>query len=248
MNLPAQPEPSLRARASRAFAGRSADQIASAAYKTLIQKLHRFAPSARAAARANAAFDRQWGTDTGREVTMSALDFPAELRRSSHHYQASGPHLLDQTIACAEIDPAEFTLVDLGCGKGRVVLLGAARGFAEVVGVEYSPLLTAIARTNAETFVARGGSSKMPRFWQGNAADYPTPDGNVFVYLYNSFGPDILAGCLNRLEAAKRHAPDRRIVMIYVNPQHGDAIAARPAWQEGRPGNDMRRFDCVGAN
>lgn len=239
--------PSLSSRVRRAFAGRSADQIVAAAYKTLAQKLRRMAPAARAAARADAMFDRQWGIDTSREVTMSALDYPAWLRQSSHHYQASGTHLLDQAIACAGIDPSAFSFVDLGCGKGRVVLLAAARGFVATIGVEYSPLLNQIARANAETFVARGGAAQAPHFWQGNAADYMPPDGNLFVYLYNSFGPDILSGCLDRLEAAKLQSPSRRIVLVYVNAQHGDMVAARAAWREGGSGDDMRSFECVSA-
>lgn len=155
--------------------------------------------------------------------------------------------MLDQAIACAGIDPRDFSFVDLGCGKGRVVLLAAARGFVAAIGVEYSPLLTEIARRNAETFVVRGGATQAPEFWQGNAADYPPPDGNVFVYLYNSFGVDILTQCLDRLEAAKREAPARRIVLVYVNAQHGDKVAAHPSWREGKRGDDMRSFECTAA-
>ncbi|MBA3837839.1 MAG: class I SAM-dependent methyltransferase [Sphingomonas sp.] len=245
--LPTPTPPPFAARLVRALSGRTPGQILAATVKTLAQKLRRLTPAARAAARRDAAFDRQWGTDTSREVTMSALDFPAELRSSSHHYQASGAHILDRTIACAGIDPATFTFVDLGCGKGRVVLLAAARGFPRVIGVEYSPALVATAELNARQFLARGGATVTPVFWQGNAADYPVPAGDVFVYLYNSFGADILAECLAQIERAKADDPARRIVMVYVNPQHGGLIADRPGWREGAAGDDMRCFECEGA-
>lgn len=236
----------LVGRLARALSGRSPAQIISAAGKTIAQKLRHLSPTRRAAARIEAAFDRQWGTDTTREVTMSQLDFPAELRHSSRHYQASGTHVLDQTIACAGIDPVQFTFVDLGCGKGRVVLLAAARGFPRAIGVEYSPALVATAQANAREFLARGGAAIAPAFWQGNAADFAIPDGDVFVYLYNSFGADILRGCLAQMEEAKRHDPARRIMLVYVNPQHGDLIASRPGWREGAPDDDMRCFECAG--
>lgn len=254
MNAPLHPLPSLPppppppgARLVRALSGRTPGEILSATVKTLAQKLRRLTPAARAAARRDAAFDAQWGTDTSREVTMSELDFPAELRAASHHYQASGAHVLDQTIACAGIDPGGFTFVDLGCGKGRVVLLAAARGFPRVIGVEYSPALVATAETNARAFLIRGGATVTPEFWQGNAAEFVIPAGDVFVYLYNSFGADILAGCLARMEQAKAHDPARRIMLIYVNPQHAAMITARPGWREGIPGEDMRCFECLGA-
>lgn len=251
MNAPLNPlkspaPPPFSARLLRALTGRTPGQIMSATAKTLAQKLRRLTPAARAAARRDAAFDHKWGTDTSREVTMSELDFPADLRAASHHYQASGAHILDQTIACAAIDPAKFTFVDLGCGKGRVVLLAAARGFPRVIGVEFSPRLVATAMANAQTFLARGGATVTPEFWRGNAADFTVPAGDVFVYLYNSFGADILNGCLAQMEHAKRLDPARRIVLAYVNPQHGAAVAARAGWREGAPGDDMRCFEYLG--
>ncbi|MBA4048566.1 MAG: hypothetical protein C0476_08505 [Sphingomonas sp.] len=239
--------PPFVSRVLRALSGRSPGQILAATVKTLAQKLRRLTPAARAAARRDAAFDRQWGTDTSREVTMSELDFPTELRATSHHYQASGAHILDRTIACAGIDPAGFTFVDLGCGKGRVVLLAAARGFPRVIGVEYSPALVATAQINAGQFLARGGATVTPEFWQGNAADFAIPAGDVFVYLYNSFGADILTGCLAQIERVKARDPARRIILAYVNPTFGAIVATRPGWREGSPSEDMRCFECVAA-
>lgn len=239
--------PSWQQRFSRALAGRTPGQIATAAYKTVLKQLAVLNPAARAAARAERAFDRQWGTDTSREVMMSALDFPAEIQRSSHHYQASGGHVLDLTIACAGIDPAGYSFIDYGCGKGRIVLLAAAKPFVRAIGVEYSPLLTDIARKNSAIFVARGGAHQTPEFWQGNAADYVPPAGNLFCYLYNSFEDDILVGCLERLEAAKRADPAAHILLAYVNPQFGDVVASRGGWREGRGADDIRLFECTGA-
>lgn len=234
-------------RLRRALAGRSASEIISATYKTVAQKVARLSPTARAAANRDRAFDAQWGTDTSREVPMSALDFPAELKRSSNHYQASGAHILDEAIACAGIDPSAFVFVDYGCGKGRIVLLAAARPFIAAVGVEYSPLLTHIARDNANAFVAAGGATTAPVFWQGNAADYAPPPGNIFAYLYNAFGADILAGCLDRFEAAKAADPSRRIILAYVNPQFGDAVRTRGAWREINRSADIQCFECIGS-
>lgn len=215
----------------RALAGRSPGQILRLAAKTAAHHLKSWSPSARGAVRADRAFDARWGTDTSAEMTMSRLDYPPELRRLSHHYQASGPHLLDIAVACAGIDPADFVFIDYGCGKGRVALLALQR-FARSIGVEYSPILIAIAERNAAQFVARGGAARHPSFWQGNAADYaPPPDGHLFCYLYNSFGAEILSGCLDRLEAAKATLPARRIMLAYVDPRHAALVTARERWE-----------------
>lgn len=216
-----------------------------AGVKTTLSLLKQATPAARAAAQADQAFDRQWGTDTSRQIGMNALDFPVALKNGSFHYQASGAHVLDEVIALAAIEPADYVFIDYGCGKGRVVLLAAAKPFARAIGVEYSGLLTTIAEGNSRTFIQRGGAKVTPEFWQGNAADYPPPPGALFCYLYNSFGVEILQGCLDRLEQAKADDPSRPILLAYVNPQFGDAVAARPAWHELAAGNDIRLFECT---
>ncbi|WP_404369114.1 class I SAM-dependent methyltransferase [Sphingomonas sp. MMS24-J45] len=235
----------ISTRLRQAVAGRSPLALATAGVKTTLAFLRQLTPAARAAARADQAFDRQWGTDTSRQIGMNALDFPVALKNGSFHYQASGAHVLDETIALARINPADYTFIDYGCGKGRVVLLAAAKPFARAIGVEYSAMLTQIAQANSATFLERGGAPITPEFWQGNAADYVPPLGALFCYLYNSFGAEILHGCLDRLEAAKAQNPARPILLAYVNPQCGDQVAARAAWHERAAANDIRLFECV---
>jgi SAM-dependent methyltransferase len=237
--------PSRLARLKQAIVGRSPTQLAQAAIKTVIAKLKSITPAARAAARADQAFDRRWGTDTSRQIGMNALDFSTELKNASFHYQPSGAHVLDEAVAISGIDAASYSFIDYGCGKGRIVLLAAAKPFARAIGVEYSALLTAIAQTNSIIFLARSGASVTPEFWQGNAADYVPPEGPLFCYFYNSFGGDILARCLDQLQAAKARDAGRPILFAYVNPQFGDLIAARPAWRKRTAGNDIAVFECV---
>jgi len=220
-------------------------QLVQASIKTLVALLKQATPAARAAAQADQAFDRQWGTDTSRQIGMNALDFPTALKTGSCHYQASGAHVLDEVVALAAIDPAEYAFIDYGCGKGRIVLLAAAKPFVRAIGVEYSALLTSIAQANSMTFTQRGGAKVTPEFWQGNAADYVPPPGPLFCYPYNSFGAEILQGCLDRLEAAKAQDPSRSILLAYVNPQFGDVVAARPGWNEFAAANDIRLFECM---
>lgn len=245
MSMMPAPFPSRLARLKQSIAGRSPGQLANAAVKTVVAALKSLSPAARALARADEAFDRHWGTDTSRQIGMNALDFPTDLKKGSFHYQASGAHILDEAIAVAGIDPADYSFIDYGCGKGRVVLLAAAKPFARAIGVEYSALLTAIAQTNSITFTVRGGAKVTPEFWQGNAADYVPPAGPLFCYLYNSFGAEILAGCLDQLEAAKMRDRSRPILLAYINPQFGDDVAARPAWEERDARGDIRLFECI---
>jgi choline dehydrogenase len=129
--------PSRLARLKQAIVGRSPTQLAQAAIKTVIAKLKSITPAARAAARADQAFDRRWGTDTSRQIGMNALDFPTELKKASFHYQPSGAHVLDEAVAISGVTPSDYCFIDYGCGKGRIVMLAAATPFARAIGVEY---------------------------------------------------------------------------------------------------------------
>ena len=46
------------------------------------------------------------------------------------------------------IDASRFTFVDLGCGKGKPLMVAASYGFRRLVGVDISAECIAIARRN----------------------------------------------------------------------------------------------------
>lgn len=77
------------------------------------------------------------------------------------------------------------TLLELGCGDGKVLLLAAARGY-KVVGIELNPILTLVAwartRRHRELVQVRWGN-----FWQ---MAWPRSDG-VFVFLIDKFMPKL---------------------------------------------------------
>lgn len=51
--------------------------------------------------------------------------------------------------------PKGKVLVDIGSGKGRVLLVASEFGFREARGIEFSPKLCAIAKENLEIFKAK---------------------------------------------------------------------------------------------
>lgn len=77
------------------------------------------------------------------------------------------------------------TLLELGCGDGKVLLLAASKGY-KAVGIELNPILVLIAwartRRYRETVQVRWGN-----FWH---MTWPTSDG-VFVFLINKFMPKL---------------------------------------------------------
>ena len=56
-----------------------------------------------------------------------------------------------------DVDHREFSFVDYGSGKGRVLMLAAAYPFRRILGVEFSESLDRVARDNIATLGADAG-------------------------------------------------------------------------------------------
>ena len=89
--------------------------------------------------------------------------------------------MLDRVV----VDPATTTFVDLGCGKGRVVLAAAQRPFRRVVGVEISTELAAIARANVDAYRPPPPLLAPIEIVRADVTEIDLPDGDLLVHLYH---------------------------------------------------------------
>lgn len=204
--------------------GRGPGELVRLVAKNLAQPLRRLSSAARAARARDGAFDRRWGTETSGLANLSELSVDRARARHGVRYQPSNGEALAWAVRASGIAPADYAFVDYGSGKGRIVLMASAIGFARVVGVEFAPELCAIARANARRFVERGGADRPVEIVQGDAGAYLPPAGPLFAYLYNPFGPVVLAEVVARLEAcAAAGAP---VWVAYVDPRHAELFGA----------------------
>lgn len=122
----------------------------------------------------------------------------------------------------------EYTFVDLGSGKGRMLFLAAELPFRRVIGVEFDAALHAGALEN----IARGRLGRRRRSEiqavHANAAEYEFPAGPLVIYMFNPFGPEVLGRVLDNLERSLATEP-RHIMVLMLWPQHAEMVARR-AW------------------
>lgn len=125
-----------------------------------------------------------------------------------------------------DIDHRDYSFIDMGCGLGRVVLLAAAFPFRRVVGVEFSPSLLERARHNLASYSGPMRASHVD-LHLADAADYRPPPGNLLVYMFDPFGPVIVAKVMANLMAANPdHDRDRRVMVLYYSPSHEREVLA----------------------
>jgi SAM-dependent methyltransferase len=124
---------------------------------------------------------------------------------------------------------SNYTFVDLGSGKGRVLLIAARYCFQKVVGVELRKDLHERAVRNVRS--CRGLKNKCGGIEcvNLNALDYEFPDENLVLYFFNPFGNEIMQALLNRLTASLDRCP-RDVFLAMVYPEHVSAVDAMPRW------------------
>ena len=160
-------------------------------------------------------FDLTHGTDTTRIVDLWRLSIPYETVSAGQRYQAVDPERLEEALAYLPIDFREFTFIDLGCGKGRALIMACEKGFRRVIGVEFSDSLVERARHNLNAVGFLNVELVI-----GDAAEFLFPDEPLVLFLYNPFGASVLEKVLD-------HLVERLAYIIYVSPLHASVVNAR---------------------
>jgi SAM-dependent methyltransferase len=140
------------------------------------------------------AFDTFHAVDTYAGVADQALEISDENRakRGRYAYDPTPWKALPQVLRLASLPMEGFTFVDVGCGKGRILLSAMRYPFARIVGVELSPYLCRVAQTNLSTARLLRRRCTDARIICADAVEYPIPEGPVMFFFYNPFRYDVM--------------------------------------------------------
>ena len=142
---------------------------------------------------------------------------PSVFERLIRRWQRSGP-----------IAPlSEFTLIDIGAGMGRAVLLASELPFRQVIGVELHPTLARIARKNLRLWRALGRTRAPVRFLCCDALDLALPEGRTLLFLFNPFGATVMRRLLRRIASEFADRPNQLDLVYVNNEQEGELESCR---------------------
>ena len=179
-------------------------------------------------------FDQRHGVDTG------GLIRGEELHSGSRHdvfnagYYGMSPSrfywILQQWIADSTHPKiVDYSFIDLGCGKGRAVMMASEFTFRQIIGVELHPGLTRIANDNLDRWKANHSSCPIEIVCH-DATEFIFPQGPCLLYLFNPFAGEAINRLIQRLET---QFADRRglLDIIYFNPELGHLFDARRGFE-----------------
>ena len=103
------------------------------------------------------------------------------------------------------------TLLDYGCGKGRVGLFLSSKTKARSIGIEYDETIFRDATENAATAVSGAKSD----FILTSAEDYEVPAEVNRCYFFNPFSAEILSKVMSRIIGSYYESPREILLFFY---------------------------------
>lgn len=171
-------------------------------------------------------FDRVLGLDTSFTVDVDELGGATDLEEYANRYEPTPVNLLRGVIESLGIDYPRYTFVDIGSGKGRVLLLASHYPFLRIVGVEFSSRLCDIARRNVDRYRPTSRLCRDVITVHADATCYELPSGDLVLYLYNPFRGELMERLAQRIGESYRANP-RDILVIYTNPVEARVFDSR---------------------
>jgi len=189
-------------------------------------------------------FDIRYRTDTASELARE--DFDPSLAGIEHgvYYGASWTSEVRRQFADLRVrlgaDFAAHSLVDVGCGKGKVVLAWGREllrsGISQkVVGIDYYQPLITVARENLRRVPHVEGTA----FWCGDVRDfdYASLGTPLIMWAFNPFDAHVFHGLASRLTAVPT-------ILVYNNPVHLSELIDdgwRLLWETASPTSNHPR-------
>ena len=199
-------------------------------------------------------FDQQFGVETSAPMRLAEMELDGTAKTvQASYYQPSSPELLRgimRELQALNIDFERFNFVDVGSGKGLVLLIASERPFKRVIGIEFAANLHRAAESNLEKF--KSPLKRCPTLESvcAYATKYEFPAEPTVFYLFNPFGEEILGGFLDNVERGwKVHR--QAMYLVYVEPLFSDAIERRGIFTkmkevEGRVSQSYKIYKTVG--
>ncbi|MBO6204834.1 MAG: class I SAM-dependent methyltransferase [Selenomonas sp.] len=153
---------------------------------------------------------------TGRDDTIS--DF------TRYPYEPTDYNVLEQVVNTGLIRKNN-TLIDYGCGKGRVSFFLSSQTKCRSIGVEYNPRLYEKALTNQD----RASRGHLVTLVQQDAADFAVPHYADRAFFFNPFSTDILRTVMmNLLESCREFPREILLFFYYPSKAYTDYLANMP--------------------
>ncbi len=199
----------------RKLVGRSIGDIIALFWTNLSYLLKYYTPSNIRARRRDKKFDARFGTHTSGSVEFANLDVPEEKIRTGVRYQPTGNGVLDEFFERIDLPIEDYTFIDFGSGKGRVLLFASNWAFKEIIGVEISHMLHDIAAENIRIYKNPDQKCFNIRSECIDVCDFNPPQTPLICYFYNPFYEEVFRKVIEKIQ--KTYNENKRPIWVFYN-------------------------------
>ena len=212
-------------------------EFAGAVWDALLELL----PSRRKARFGDLDYDWEHSVDTTRSNVGFATQFLTGI--TARPYFATEPWLFEQIMQALALSVqhsavsrvahrtlGDFTFIDLGSGKGRVLLMASDYPFKRIIGVEFMPELHRAAQKNIADYSNDRQRCRQIESLCMDARDFQFPAEPLVVYLFNPFSEAAFAQVLENLRCSVEQSP--RPVYIAYRFTEFETLLAQSSWLE----------------
>jgi hypothetical protein len=206
-------------------------------------------PSRRKARFGDLDYDWEQSVDTTRSNVGASTQFLTGVM--ARPYFATEPWLFEQIMEALALSLQQsalsqsvangtlrdFTFIDLGSGKGRVLLMASAYPFKRIVGVEFMPELHHAAQKNVASYSNDRQRCRQIETLYMDARDFQFPLEPLAVYLFNPFDEPAFARVLENLRQSITQAP-RPVYVAYRFTEH-ERVLIEAGWLKKTAGTEQ---------
>ncbi len=162
--------------------------------------------------------ENKYSIDTSPPVELPDLTIVNGDIEQSSRYEGVNYYILESLLKRLTEIISPFSFTDLGCGKGRAMVVAAHHGFTTINGVDFAKEVCITAEQNMQKVQKKFPNMKYVVACK-NVLDYDIqPDESVF-FMFNPFSDETIFRFLEKVEKSIEQHP-RDIYFVYVSPKH----------------------------
>jgi SAM-dependent methyltransferase len=161
-------------------------------------------------------FDALHRVDTGGGVSESNLQIASANRDKGIAYDPCPWSTLRRSLRLVSLPVEGFTFVDIGCGKGKVLLSAMVLPFKRIFGVEFSPYLCRVAEQNLASAKFFNRKCSSVTIVCADAVQYPIPEEPTVFFFANPFSYEIMELVLGNIVSSYLNSPRRIFLLFYA--------------------------------
>lgn len=160
------------------------------------------------------AWDLIHGVDTCGDQLLASMDFQSKNKTVGLEYQSHHPGIIHAGLAALAIGPEDYTFIDFGCGKGRVLLVASGFAFRKIIGIEFAPFLAETARRNLKSYRSLPQKCTNIEVKTIDATEYVLMPEPQVLYFYSPFSKSVLDQIMQNIEDSLQQWPRDLLVLF----------------------------------